>query len=259
LDRRQERIPLDKPSDKAHSFFKPRPAGQRSSMAARGRNMTDEYDAQTEMQAIHKQVGGCFDAFVGSPQYQPLTEIEKDKAPGIVRFFAEYSFRYIGAAPEKWNRDVLRECCIEILPRKMSAGLPFFRAVAPVLSAFFDFLAGRGLLSKARELSTTVAELDHEIVAASQDERNWGPAKAFIMAAERAGVDTCDQQAMGQFMIEHNLRQVARMQARQAASVPPRSSLAAPATPIRHSQPKPGRNDPCPCGSGKKFKKCCGA
>jgi len=22
--------------------------------------------------------------------------------------------------------------------------------------------------------------------------------------------------------------------------------------------PKPGRNDPCPCGSGKKYKKCCG-
>jgi uncharacterized protein YecA (UPF0149 family) len=22
---------------------------------------------------------------------------------------------------------------------------------------------------------------------------------------------------------------------------------------------KPGRNDPCPCGSGKKYKKCCGA
>lgn len=24
-------------------------------------------------------------------------------------------------------------------------------------------------------------------------------------------------------------------------------------------QPKVGRNDPCPCGSGKKYKKCCGA
>jgi uncharacterized protein YecA (UPF0149 family) len=23
--------------------------------------------------------------------------------------------------------------------------------------------------------------------------------------------------------------------------------------------PRVGRNDPCPCGSGKKFKKCCGA
>ena len=27
--------------------------------------------------------------------------------------------------------------------------------------------------------------------------------------------------------------------------------------PIRRA-PEPGRNDPCPCGSGKKFKKCCG-
>jgi uncharacterized protein YecA (UPF0149 family) len=23
--------------------------------------------------------------------------------------------------------------------------------------------------------------------------------------------------------------------------------------------PKVGRNEPCPCGSGKKYKKCCGA
>lgn len=26
----------------------------------------------------------------------------------------------------------------------------------------------------------------------------------------------------------------------------------------RHETPKVGRNDPCPCGSGKKYKKCCG-
>ncbi len=26
-----------------------------------------------------------------------------------------------------------------------------------------------------------------------------------------------------------------------------------------HKPPAPGRNDPCPCGSGKKYKKCCGA
>ncbi len=28
--------------------------------------------------------------------------------------------------------------------------------------------------------------------------------------------------------------------------------------PVRRDQPKVGRNDPCPCGSGRKFKKCCG-
>lgn len=30
-------------------------------------------------------------------------------------------------------------------------------------------------------------------------------------------------------------------------------------TPIRRTAPKVGRNEPCPCGSRKKFKKCCGA
>jgi SEC-C motif-containing protein len=28
--------------------------------------------------------------------------------------------------------------------------------------------------------------------------------------------------------------------------------------PFRREQPKIGRNDPCPCGSSKKYKKCCG-
>ena len=29
--------------------------------------------------------------------------------------------------------------------------------------------------------------------------------------------------------------------------------------PLRHEVRKIGRNEPCTCGSGKKFKKCCGA
>ena len=32
----------------------------------------------------------------------------------------------------------------------------------------------------------------------------------------------------------------------------------APAPASVPSGPKVGRNDPCPCGSGKKYKKCCG-
>jgi SEC-C motif-containing protein len=30
------------------------------------------------------------------------------------------------------------------------------------------------------------------------------------------------------------------------------------AAPVARATPKIGRNDPCPCGSGKKHKKCCG-
>jgi len=43
----------------------------------------------------------------------------------------------------------------------------------------------------------------------------------------------------------------------RAANTP----VAAPTKPstVRRVQPKVGRNDPCPCGSGKKYKRCCGA
>ena len=57
-------------------------------------------------------------------------------------------------------------------------------------------------------------------------------------------------------------------QARAAASTTGANSAAGAAfdeavrsapAPVRRDEPKVGRNDPCPCGSGKKYKKCCGA
>jgi uncharacterized protein len=37
-----------------------------------------------------------------------------------------------------------------------------------------------------------------------------------------------------------------------------RRTSAPPTAPLRREAPKVGRKDPCPCGSGVKFKKCCG-
>jgi hypothetical protein len=47
---------------------------------------------------------------------------------------------------------------------------------------------------------------------------------------------------------------------RRAQQQPPRvgGDDAKPVT-VRRDEPKVGRNDPCPCGSGKKYKKCHGA
>lgn len=47
---------------------------------------------------------------------------------------------------------------------------------------------------------------------------------------------------------------------RQQALKPAPAAPASPAAPVKASDTKKvGRNDPCPCGSGKKYKKCCGA
>ena len=45
----------------------------------------------------------------------------------------------------------------------------------------------------------------------------------------------------------------ARSSRRASAATTPRSKT------VRRDEPKVGRNDPCPCGSGKKYKKCHGA
>ena len=52
----------------------------------------------------------------------------------------------------------------------------------------------------------------------------------------------------------------------QSPALPPAPHYAAPpepaepvTTPVLSRGPRIGRNDPCPCGSGKKFKKCCGS
>ena len=48
--------------------------------------------------------------------------------------------------------------------------------------------------------------------------------------------------------------------AKNTAHAVPNSKLnPAVSSPIRRATPKTGRNEPCPCGSGKKYKKCCGA
>ena len=46
----------------------------------------------------------------------------------------------------------------------------------------------------------------------------------------------------------------------QSAAKPIQGSTGnnAPSTPVKRDSAKVGRNDPCPCGSGKKYKDCCG-
>ena len=51
--------------------------------------------------------------------------------------------------------------------------------------------------------------------------------------------------------------QVAKQREAEAAAVGGESAVKRPV--VKKSSEKVGRNDPCPCGSGKKYKKCCGA
>ncbi len=56
---------------------------------------------------------------------------------------------------------------------------------------------------------------------------------------------------------DEDVGQAARTTGRRGAKA--RTAGDGPTTaPIKRERPKVGRNDPCPCGSGKKYKKCHG-
>jgi uncharacterized protein YchJ len=75
----------------------------------------------------------------------------------------------------------------------------------------------------------------------------------LVMQARADGVDTQDDQAMQRYVAEYNLRLM-----EESLSAQPDFQALSPPMPIVEQSPKIGRNAPCPCGSGRKYKKCCG-
>lgn len=69
-------------------------------------------------------------------------------------------------------------------------------------------------------------------------------------------------QSLNKMMVSNRAQEEASAmtRAKQASLPPGHGAPPGPAPqPIRNTGRETGRNDPCPCGSGKKFKKCCGA
>lgn len=205
--------------------------------------MVEEYSEEEEEKILNK-VYEWGVAFSASKYCEELPEEQKQESEFVVMSFTQYMYSYEGLSPEEWDEAGLEDCCLYTLPGKISADESYFRSIAPVLSAFFSFVEEKRLLRNTSNLARAVKEIDEQIVKNASDPQNWGSAKSFVMAAREAGVDITNEREMKKFLAFYNLQQLARLKIDDK----PRSK----------SKVKIGRNDPCPCGSGKKYKKCCG-
>jgi hypothetical protein len=174
---------------------------------------------------------------------QELADEHKEEAEFVIGSFGEYMYSYHGLLPEEWDEPSLEECCLDTLARKISADESYYRAMAPVLASFFTFLDETGRLRGASRLARRVRSIADQIVEHGSNPRYWGMAKSFVMGAKAAGVDPTNEAELTAYSLQQNLD----------ALLPPAFD---PLTPARVV--KIGRNEPCPCGSGKKYKKCCG-
>lgn len=180
---------------------------------------------------------------------------------------------WLGNLPERLNDAVhgeLRERAVLLTERLL--------AIAPddeMLShALPRYLAGVGRRDEARVLAEkNLTEYPEDPAAL------YGAARAFTVLEDMSRAESLFREALRFAGTDEELREdivdqlaailtftggdVAALRAEEEAR---RKTLAllnkplerAPQLPFTRESPKVGRNDPCPCGSGKKFKKCCG-
>ena len=194
--------------------------------------------------------------FMASPAALSLSESMQQEAGFIVNFLLQYAWDYEGVSAEELDESTLREVLLEIFPRKITADRELFKYVIPVSQVFLGWLESQGILKDAKPLIRAIADWDKEIVSRADDPKNWGMAKGFSMLAKSRGVDISDERATRQFMMEYNRQLLATKQ--DEPELQDDEDFLPPAYPIVNEAPKIGRNAPCPCGSGKKYKKCCG-
>ena len=227
----------------------------------------DEYDYDG---GSERQASRASNRFAASATVAALPQEVQEHAEGVAWNIAHLALSYEGTPLERLNTHVLREVLLELFPRRVSAGPEFFVQVAPAARAFLEWLQAEGILKEAAPLVRAVDGWADRIVAHAADRSRWGMAKGLCMLAMEAGVDMSDREAMDGFLEMFQRQQRAAMAESQVDlglddrtveagyEEEPGDELVEPGETIVNRGPKTGRNDPCPCGSGKKYKKCCG-
>lgn len=65
----------------------------------------------------------------------------------------------------------MEECCLDLLPRKVSAELTFYQSVEPVLTGFFEFLQEKGHITKAPALISRLKKVSGTMIKLAETVR----------------------------------------------------------------------------------------
>jgi hypothetical protein len=246
-DREERRQAWEEP---VRDWFEPRWQTMRDWFARRGAEELEDVSSDLTVPA------NMVRRFMKSQWAADLPQDLFEDAPFITRRLLEYAETYDGTAPNELDEQTLCDVLLDLFPRTVTGGRGFFAKVAPVVEALLEWMASEGILENGSALAQSVHAWSEEIVDEAMEPENWGPAKTMAMEAEQAGVDITDEEALQRFWYARALQSLDQLEQNppDQSEQPP----VAPTVPIVEHAPKIGRNDPCPCGSGRKYKKCCG-
>jgi len=179
---------------------------------------------------------------------------------------AEHHFRLYATEPLEYiHSDLAVETCLRLLHQEQDADIQ--RNLAHALLSHFApegieatrrLLVGRELDVEGRGLRDSLLETCTLMGERFPEYNDWLATAKAEKEEHRKRVEELEGDPTG--MLLFALEKLTGKKAADAPRTKPRLSpmprLTLPRQPERKQ--KVGRNEPCPCGSGKKFKKCCG-
>jgi len=157
-------------------------------------------------------------AFQVSKAIKSKAKTYKDNADYVVKSFLDYLFFDQHKEIRELNDSIARHFMLEFAPHKLFFAPEAGKDVAEILSKFVIFLETEGHIHNGAELSSVVKKSNRAFLK-------------LLAKSKQTSMKTTTKKGK--------------------TTKKPVAKKAKP-------EVKVGRNDPCPCGSGKKYKKCCG-
>ncbi|MDR1991884.1 MAG: SEC-C domain-containing protein [Nitrososphaerota archaeon] len=188
--------------------------------------MSVRRDSGEKYYQILKDVGLWAQQCQRHSDYKLLSAYERENFYAIVDFFATMMYFWHAQSPDKWTPTVMHTVLTETYPQQTTRSPSYFKAVEPILTLFLKHLENLGIINPntAHALNTQLKIAAPEMCRLSENLHNASQHNSLLAATD-------DELGI------HNA----------SGSSASTSS----------TTKKIGRNDPCPCGSGKKYKKCC--
>jgi hypothetical protein len=164
----------------------------------------------------------------------------------------EWAYRlYACGALENIHTDATMRTCLQLLPQESDRGLKTNLACALMWCYDPADVEPVRQMVVNRRYDPQTADLEGDLATACTI---MGVTFPELAAWKRRAEEREEQ-------IERRIKEMMRTQEEAPLPPPPRAPESSfyerPSVPFEKEKQKVGRNDPCPCGSGKKFKKCC--
>lgn len=200
--------------------------------------MSGEYDED----ALHAYYERAWNTFSRSKEAKQA--IDRFGDLGYFRSLLTFGIEHRGETVDKMTLASVQEFVVEYVPRKVSTSADNAPMIVFELLKFWEYIDRVFELPEANSIVQWLRSpgLEDDLKFEMSDPANFGMAKQMVMAGVESGYDMSSEAGVASFM-------AARNESLDSPQLPAISSS--------RSQAKVGRNDLCPCGSGKKFKKCC--